>query len=358
MAAEPAKHPPHLLAALLALLTAAVLGGSYLLWSGLAELTAQQQANRSVLDEVLGEVTRMRLEQSAGSKGPQALLDKLHLYAPLVASSRTTEPDFKNAQREMAAIVRAFHTLGKDAWKPIENRLAELKPQDDFEEIKQLLKAAVGADHDAGVLLLKEVLLGHRLPSPRLRWEAGRQLVAEERALAQSTLRQILLTETRQGLDPARMAEYPGAVVPDKAALASTGFNNFVEIYELTNDPKLDDTLLRVLGRTTDDKVTIQSCMKILGSRRYASAVPIIEKLYREPPLQQQDPLFLGYCLEALVDIQGADARPFLEAALPNASSETIAKKIEFLLAKIASGNLAPKQRPMPASAEKPGEKK
>jgi hypothetical protein len=350
MSDEPARKRINLHTALLVGLVAAVAGVGTVLWSGLAELTEQQKKNKLVLDEVLGEVTRMRLEQSAGSKGPQALLDKLHLYAPLAADSRTTEPDFKNAQKEMAAIVRAFRTLGKDAWRPIQDRLAELKPENDFEEIKQLLCAAVAVDHEAGVKLLEQVLLGHKLPSPRLRWLAGRELIKEERALAQIRLRQVLLTETSKGFDPTHAGDYPGAVVPDRAAMSERGFENFVEIYELSGDPQADDTLLMVIGRSIDDRVTVQSCVKILGNHRYARAVPVIEKLYQQPPLGQQDPLFLGYCLEALVDIQGAEARPFLENALPNASSDTVAKKIQYLLQKIASGNLAPKLRPAPVN--------
>lgn len=331
---------------------AAFAAGAVALWragQSLDELRTAAAANATTLQQVLGEVTRMRLEQSAGSKGPQALLEKLRTYAPLLASSRTTEPDYLNAKKEMDAILRAFATLGADADKPLRDRLAQLKPEKDFDELKWLLEAAVRVEPTAGLQLLKDVLLGRQLPSPRLRWYAADLLTRHDRPLAQSLLRQVLLTESRNGFNEAHAAAYPGAVIPDKAAMSQSGFNNFVIAYARTDDPKMDETLLMVMGRTADDRVTLQECIKVLGSRRCAAAVPMIEKLYKSPPLQQDDPLFLNYCLEALVDIQGKAARPFLEAALPDATTETVSKRIQFLLNKIINGDLEPK--PAPASS-------
>lgn len=339
----PSRSPlPLVLAAALLALAGAVV------WLGFevaALRTAATKASDTV-DRVYAEVTRMRLEQNATGKGAQALLEKLHTFAPLVASARTTQPDFENAKKEIQAIQRAFTSLGADAQRPVLDRIAQLKPENDFEELKWLLDIYVGIDRVAGLKMLEQVLLGYQLPHARLRWHAANALLAADRELAQITLRRVLTTESSRGVDINRLAAYPGATVPDKAAFATQGFNNFVIAYARSEDPQLEDTLLMVIGRTQDDKITVQECVKILGARGCKKAVPVIEKLYREPPLQQEDPIFLNYCLEALVDIQGAEAQPFLQAALPKAASETVTKRIEFLLNKIASGNAVPKTPP------------
>ncbi len=326
------------------LLLAGLLPAAALVFAGVAwwrlgtrvdALAGAHERQQEVLQQVLGEITRLRIEQSAGVVGPQALLEKLRVYAPLAADARTTEPDYRNAKKELDAILRAFATIGADAVQPIQQRLAELKPDKDFEEIKQLLRAYVAIDRDAGVQLLEDVLLGVKLPSPRLRWFAAQELPKHDLPLAQATLRRVLLTESSRGFDAAHAAAFPGAVVPDRAALSATGFMNFVVHYVRTDDPELEDTLLQVVGRVEHDLPTVQECVKALGQRRSTKAVPVIEKLYTDPPMERRDPMFLNYCLQALVDIQGADAKPFLEKALANASSDPVANKIQALLAQL-----------------------
>lgn len=336
----PGSRLPAPLVAAIAALAAAALFAGVALWrvaNQVAQLDASAASNAAVLQQVLGEVTRLRIEQSAGSLGPQALLTKLRTYAPLLASSRTAEPDFQNAKKEMDAILRAWKSLGSDAAKPIQDRLSQLKPEKDFDEIKWLLEAMVAVDRDAGTLLLKDVLLGRQLPAPRLRWYAADALTRHDRPLAQTLLRQVLLTESSRGFNESYAAAFPGAVIPDKAALSSSGFFNYVSHYVRTDDPKTEETLLMVIGRAEHDPTTIQECVKALGERKSLQAVPAIEKLYKNPPLQQENPIFLNYCLSALVDIQGKGARAFLEAALPTATSETVSRHIQFLLNKIAT---------------------
>ncbi len=336
-AAPPAPRSP-LLAATTLVLAAAVVAAGVVLWRQglqLESLGHQQAKSTETLQQVLGEVTRMRLEQSAGSKGPQALLEKLRTYAPLVANSRTTEPDFRNAQKELDAVMMAFSTIGQDAWKPIQSRLSQLLPEKDFDEIKQLLRASTVVDKAAGTQQLKEILLGRKLPSPRLRWFAAQHLSETDLPMARTLLRQVLLTESHRGFNAGHAQAFPDAAVPDRAAIANTGFFNFVTAYVRTADPEMESTLLMVLGRVEHDVVTIQECVKALGEKKSAAAVPVIEKLYTSPPLQQENPVFLNHCLTALADIQGRSARPFLEQALTKASSDVVQKHIQFLLNKI-----------------------
>ena len=300
-------------------------------------------ANQKVLDEMYAEVTRLRIEQSAGTKGPQALLDKLKVYAPLLNNSRITEPDYQSARKEMEAILRAFATLGTDAWKPVSDRLDKCTPEVEYDEIKWLLEATARIDRDAAKKLVQEVLLGRKFPSPRLRWFAAELLTRIDQTLAQNLLRQILLTESSRGVDPARIAQYGGGI-PDKAALSATGFNNFVQWYLRTGDPRMDEVLQQVIARTEHDAITVQDCVKALGARKVAAAVPQIEKLYLNPPNQQENPIFLNYCLEALAEIQGKECKPFLEAALAKSPHEAITRRIQDLLHRIDTGQLDAKK--------------
>lgn len=335
--------------------TAAVAGLAVSVWLLDRRLEEQQQhfaAQQATLKTVLGEVTRFRIEQSTSSKGPLGLLEKLRTYAPMAASARTTDPDYRNARKELDAVLVAFESLGPDGVKPIQDRLVQVRPDRDYEEVRWLLEASVRVDRTSGIELLKQVLLGRKLPDPKLRWDAAKLLTDLDQKLAQTLLRQVLRTESSRGPNLDR-ADAIGATIPDRAAFATTGFHNFVNHYVRTQDPETDDTLLMVMGRTEHDAVTIQECIKVLGERRCLRAVDAIKRQYENPPLQQDNPIFLNYCLEALVEIQGADARPYLQAALPTATSDTVAKRIEFLLNKIATGQVA--QQPARATTAPDG---
>ena len=83
---------------------------------------ALERTNASMwtsLEEVLGEMTRIRIEQSTELKGPEGLLEQLHTYAPMAADARVTDPDYRNAKKEIQAVLRAFESIGTDAWAPI-----------------------------------------------------------------------------------------------------------------------------------------------------------------------------------------------------------------------------------------------
>lgn len=280
---------------------------------------------------ILGEVTRIRLEQSAGIKGPAGLLEKLKTYAPGLASAQTPEPDYKASRAEMLAIMRAFEALGEEAWKPVMNRIGELKASKNFDELKWLLEAAVRIDHKPGIELIKAVLMGRKLPSPRLRWHAANMLLKHDKRIAQLSLRRILLTESSRGINGERAAAY-GMPIPDKASVATSGFHNFVVHYVRSGDDKIEDTLLMVMGRSEHDLITVQECVKALGATKCARAAGPIEKLYQTPPGFQHNPLFQIKCLNALANIQGEKARPFFERMLPDATTDTVKKHLERLL--------------------------
>jgi hypothetical protein len=304
-----------------------------------AVLVAAQETTRLALTGLDREVTRMRIEQRAEGRGPHALIEKLTAFAPLLASARVTQPDFQNAKLEMEAIKKAFKAIGADAWQPLMTRWSELAATD-FDQLKWVLDCAMAVDPKAGSELLKKVLLGLEKPNPRLRWWAADLMVQHDRQLAQQLLRQILTTESARGINPERAAAYNVPIL-DSAAIATSGFHNFLDRYVQSGDSEMDTTLLMLLGRSEHDLPTIQHCVKLLGERKYAPAAKRIEELYRKPPGIQDNPIFVRHCLDALVAIRGRDAIPFLEAELKNATNELVARHLQLLLDEVRSGKSA-----------------
>lgn len=314
---------------------AAIGGGAFVLHrqeARLQELTATAAKNDAALQEILGEVTRVRLEQRNEALGVNGLLEKLRTYAPMLTSSRIPEPDYKYARAEMDAILRALAAIGKDAWGPVTERLRVVKADAEFDEARWLLRAATRVDPLPGKEIVKDVLAGKRLPSSRLRLDAARLMTEIDRPLAQAMLRQILLTESSRGVNLER-ASAQGYALPDPAALSASGFHNYVAQYVDSGDEQIDDTLLMVVGRAEHDIPTIQKCVEYLGKRKCERAVPTIEKLYAKPPFNQENPLFMNHCLTALNEIQGERARPFLEEALRKTTSDIVANHARTLLA-------------------------
>jgi hypothetical protein len=299
----------------------------------LREQTARIAKIEKSIEDILGETTRLRIEQSSSSKGPAALLEKLKVYAPMTADARVTEPDFQNALKELKSILRAFESCGEQAWNPITERLQAVDARKDFEETKWLLEIALRLNPPAGKQIAKEVLLGHRLPLPRLRWMAADLLIRHDKPLAGDLLRKILLVESGRGVDMSR-AQSQGMQIPDAAAFATTGFHNFVLRYIQSEDEKVEETLTMLLSRVEHDAVTIQECVKELGKRKSKRAVEQIKRLYDNPPLKQENPIFLNHCLRAIHSIEGDAATAWLEDRLRSAPTDTVANLINSLLNK------------------------
>jgi hypothetical protein len=233
----------------------------------------------------------------------------------------------------LKAIVLAFESCGNDAWKPVTDRLREADAKIDFNEIKWLMEIAIRLDAKAGKQIAKEVLQGHRLPYPRLRWWAADLLLSHDKPLAGQLLRQILLTESSRGVNLNR-AQAAGIQAPSQAAYATTGFNNFVQRYIRSEDSKLEETLTLLLTRIEHDAITVQECIKELGKRKSLPALASIKKVYDNPPLEQQNPLFLNICVNAVDKIEGEASVAWLEEKLKTAPTDAVANAIQTVLDK------------------------
>jgi hypothetical protein len=299
--------------------------------SEVASLGGEIAAARSEATVLANEVTRFRIEQRAEGRGPAALLEKLAYYAEAMATARTSDADCAVARQEMGAVLRAFESLGQDGWLPVVRRFDELRPDKAFPEMRWLMEAAVRCDAKKGNELVAQVLAGARKPNPRLRWAAADLLLRTDREQAQLGLRRILLTETSRGIDPDRAAAQ-GVPILDPAAIANSGFHNFVLHYLRSEDPETEETLLMVLARVEQDVVTLQETIEALGRLKSQRAAKRIEQLYLHPPGAQQNPIFLNKCLDALAAIRGADAREFLEQQLAHAEHELVVAHIDSLL--------------------------
>lgn len=337
MTTPPTTARPALLPAL-ALFVTACAGG----WAAI-EIRSLTQASRATaealaasearLEQILAEVTRIRLEQGNEQKGPAGLLAKLRSYAPMLVSARTTAPDYAAAEKEMQAILRALESLGAEAWPFVRGRIAELSGDKHFDELKWLLEAAVRIDRAAGTELLQQILQGTLLPNPRMRWHAANLLLRFDKPLVQRLLRQVLETESSRGPNLERAAAY-NLPIPDPAAISQTGFFNFVVQYIRSEDDQIEDTLLMVLSRNEHDLLTVQECIEELGRRKTLRAVPAIEHAYRNPPARVDNPIFLTKCLDAIDAIAGKDAVPFFTTAQRDATNPRVAQHLGNLLLK------------------------
>jgi hypothetical protein len=286
------------------------------------------------LESIYGEITRIRIEGPSSKKGPEALLEKLRTYASLAVDSRRPQPDYEMAKKEMDSVMRAFASIGKDAYGPIVARFRTLDSTRDFEEMNWLLQAACEADPQNGKNLVVSVLQGGSevKPTPRLRIAAANQLLRIDTPLAQVKLRQIVLYESYRGRDPARAAavELPPL---DPQSIAASGFHFFMLHYLRSGDPDSEDTVLQILGRDDNDTATTQEMIKWLGEKRCAAADARIEELYRHPPPGSGDnAIYLNICLDALARIRGAAGRPFFERELAKVTNPIVARNLQFLI--------------------------
>lgn len=159
-----------------------------------------------------------------------------------------------------------------------------------------------------------------------------------------------LRAESVRGINPERAT--PGTIILDPT-ITSSGFENFLDRYMRSEDAERAATLQMILGRGEHDLRTLQESIKCLATLKCHEAVPAIEKLYARPPVISENPIFLAICLQAVFDIDGEAARPYLEEQLKTASNELTANKIKHLLQQLDNPQPAPQPLPPPTDEKK-----
>ncbi|MBK8976515.1 MAG: hypothetical protein IPM29_11410 [Planctomycetes bacterium] len=306
------------------------------------ELRGELAATRARLERVEEQLRLARLEARSTGQGPAALIEQIAHWAPDLQSSATPEPQLREIRARLDDILEAVGALGPDAFDAFVARLATGATagdqQLDDETRKWILKAAVRADRARGLPLLAEVVRGNRFaPSARLRFFAADELRELDRELAGQALRQVLQVESAAGLT----RQPPPGLAPEYERHIGTErfpeFYNLIYRYVACGDPDCAATLQMILGRAEHDRLTYQECIRHLGQLRCRDAVPRIQELYHELPRREFAPLFQTTCLQAVADILGAEACPWLQDELRNADVEIVANKLRELIKQLCS---------------------
>ena len=327
-----------LLATLLAAGASALFG-----WRAETEASSVRQELDRVGKEVVDlrrTLQLMRFERG-GASGPTALLDQLRFWAPKLQNSSTPAAEVPEILRKVQDIHEGFAGVGPDAWSLLENALHKAVTDSEDEFRKQCLIALGRIDAKRACELMVPIVRGFDLTkpsapqaSPRMRLMACDELTRLDKQLAGQTLRQVLTTQSSQGVNLQRVApEYAAKLAPMVAGAAAwSGFFNLVAKYIATDDSELDATLQMLLVRAEHDRTTIQECVKALGTRRCKDAAPRIQELFHQPPPPTDDPIFRNHCLDALATILGDAARPFFDEALRKEGNKIVQAKLQDLL--------------------------
>jgi len=260
--------------------------------------------------------------------GFQALLRHLMYWAPQLQTADVARGDHDVIEAKVRGIVEGMAAQA-DNYPLIENaylsRGALTKDPETSDEVRRwLLLAARGADSKKGTDLIVRTIR-QDLPTgvpvgQRLRWRAADILLSgrdEDKFLAGEVLYEILTSE-RDG---------------------DAQFFQFVTRYQATGHPKVEQTMLMLLGRREHNRMTVQKAVEYLGRIKSKDAIDPVKTLFLTPPWRTGDNhLFRTNCLEALDKIMGSGIRPFLEEASRKEGNAFVRTRIDALRKKYSSG--------------------
>lgn len=180
-----------------------------------------------------------------------------------------------------------------------------------------LLLAARGADSQRGSDLIVRTMrkqLPKEVPvSDRLRQLAADILLGgrdQDRLLAGEVLHEILVNERVSGAE----------------------FFEFVTRYQGSGHPKVEETMLILLGRREHNRLTIQKAVDYLGRVKSDQAIEPVKKLFQNPPWRTGDnEIFRTTCLTALDQIMGEEVVPFLTEASRTETNAFVRNRIDAL---------------------------
>lgn len=293
-------------------------------------VTAELAAVRASNERLEQAVQLLRLEAQTDFSGPRAVVEQISRFAPELASTVTAAPAAQEIRERLELALTSARELGPAAFDALE---AAFAAEDEPEARRWLMLACLRADPTRGKQLCADVLRATRHgPDPQTRVRAADALIEVDRELAGEVLATVLRVETAiiHGRPvPAQTAKLYESFV--RSSRMPSYFNLIGKLVE-AGHPELEAILLEIISRDGYDRMTYQSCVKELATLDSQQAVRRIEKLFERPPFGFVDPLFQNTCLQALADIQGADARPFFERMLTEPQHELVEGKLQALL--------------------------
>lgn len=299
-----------------------------------AKLVREEVARLAAeVSEVRGVLQLLRYERGGG--GAHSLVEQLKFWAPKLQHATTPAAEMPEVKKKVGEIQDAIAVLGKDAWAPLEAAFTTSTSDSEDEFRRQCLAAFARLDKARGTALLVRLVKGiEQQVSPRLRLLACDELIQLDKQIAGSTLREVLTTQSSQGVNLNRLApDYAAKIAASvSGAAAWSGFFNLVGKYLATDDSDTDATLQMLLTRAEHDRTTVQECVKALGSRRCKDAAPRIRELFKSPPPPTDDPIFKNHCLEAISQIEGEAARSWFDEILRAETNPIVQTKLQDLL--------------------------
>lgn len=317
------------LAGLAALL---VIVASIWLGSRMASIDSQLTAARGELTQLRQLAQLARLEARSQGSGIGAIIEQIDYWAPQLALSSTPMPEAERIEKALNECLDSIDGLGTRAWPELIATLDSPSSRDE-EARKWLLRGAVRSRPDEGRALLASVIRGTRLtPSARLRIFAADELIRIDRETAGKVIAQVLQVESAQGIT----REAPPELAREYERVIGTNrfpeYFNLIDRYVATGDPDTINVLRMILGRPEHDRMTYQVCIRALGKLRAHDAVDRIKQLYSEPPRGESNPLFTNACLQAIADIDGAEACAWFQDQLRISTTPIVVAKLQDLV--------------------------
>lgn len=333
-ASSPPSAPASGRAATLGAWTAAAVAAAAAIWLGI-RLDRVESALARIEPELqdLGRTAHLlRIEGRSQGRGIGAIVEQIDFWAPQLASVGTPHPAADRIESSLHEALEAVGALGEDAWPTLMDAL-QATPRRDDETRKWLLLAAFRARPAQGRALLASVMRGTKLdPSPRLRFFAADELLRRDKQYAATVLKDILELESARGIT----RQVPPGLAPEYERVIGTNafpdFYNFIARFVRSGHPDTERVLRMILGRADHDKNTYREVIRALADLGSEPAVPRIKELYASPPDNYTDPLFMNVCVQAIADIQGADAREWLREQLRTVEIDTVRTKLQDLL--------------------------
>ncbi|MEZ5963404.1 MAG: hypothetical protein R3F56_06110 [Planctomycetota bacterium] len=332
----PETRPNRFLLTLLVLLS---LAATVAAWFDLRQrndvLVARLEASNAAQERLERAVQLFRFERGSKGLGVAALIEQLRHWAPLLDLSTTPQHEIPRIKQRVEDILSAFADLGADAFDALNAAWRSSIPGKDDELTRWILEAMARVDQPRTVDVLVTCLRGLEVPvSNRIRIQAGNQLLALDKARAAKELSGIVEYETAAGIDVGRLP-------PDiKQQLAASKvapqplrmFFNLVDLLVAAQPEGLDDKLIMIATRPDQDRMTVQACVRHLGELKSKRAVKAIKRLYEKPPEMTLNPIFQNHCLDAIAQIEGADACDYFRDQLRKQPDESVATKLQSLI--------------------------